>query len=239
MSMLASTGSDTFILMLCQMEYNSTVDRRQYWELSSWLGDLTNTSDYPDSDAMKLYEVAFLDHEHPQHTIAIKLDLYRKSLTDLLSVAAAQLTTLYKDYPRYSRLALVRRLSKRFIGWYPVDPMRVAALDSIDSQQRLKPVVVHHAKLPGKKIPKGKATEDDLAKALKEKQRKKALEKRKQQAKKDMHAPESCGQLEPLSKYSKLETTMAPGNSGEQSFETTGPPIDRKPPSEETPVGPP
>lgn len=116
MSLLASTGSDAFVLMLCQMEYNSTVDPKQYWQLSSWLGDLTNTGSYPDSDAMKLYNGAFMDPKHPQHTLALKLDLYRKSITDLLNTATAQLTTLYGEYPRYTRLALVRRLEKRFIG---------------------------------------------------------------------------------------------------------------------------
>lgn len=235
--MLASTGTDAFILMLCQMEYNSTVDRRQYWELSSWLGDLTNTSNYPDSDAMKLYEVAFTDHNHPQHTIAVKLDLYRRSLTNLLNTAAAQLTTLYKDYPRYTRLALVRRLSRRFIGWQPVDSMRVSALDSIDSRERLKPVVVRHAKLPKKKIPKEKLTEEDLAKVLREKQRKKALEKRKQQSKKDMCVSESSVQLESLTHNGKTETTVIHGNGGRRSFEASGLLAEEKRTPEEVPSG--
>lgn len=196
MSILASTGTDAVVFMLCQMEYNATVHPRQYWQLTSWLADLTNAGDYPESDAMKVYHGAFMDPLHPQHGVAVKLDLYRKSVTDLLNTAAAQLTILYNEYPRYTRLALVRRLEQRFIGWHPVDSMRISALDSIDRREGgSKPIVVHHAELPKKKkMRKEELTEEELVKAQKEKHRKKALEKRKHQLRKSIESSEDNSQ---------------------------------------------
>lgn len=95
--------------------------------------------------------------------------------------------------------------------------MRVAALESIGYQQEVKPLVVHHAKTPKKKAPTEKATEEDLAKAVKEKQRKKALEKRKQQRKRNMQSSDSYGQLRILNDY-KISNSSAMKGHGDRDL---------------------
>lgn len=121
--------------------------------------------------------VAFQDPQHPDHNQAVQLDGYRKSITDLLNTAAAQLTTFWMKYPRYVRLSLVQRLQQRFIGWDPVDQKRMNALEGKEYER--------WCENNGTAVAKAKT-----ANTLKEKQRKKALEKRKLQSKKTTYTPE-------------------------------------------------
>lgn len=144
-----------------------TVDCTKYWHLTPFIATETDKTHRTELEVMRVWQPAFLEPDNPDHCIAVQVHRYGKSLTDLLNTAAAQLTALYANYPRWVRLALVRRLEERFIGWAPVDPTRLAALNRMDAKAQRDQTYAADRQERAEQIQK-------------EKQRKKAQERRKQ-----------------------------------------------------------
>lgn len=182
------------------------VDTRQRWKLSDYLTQLTYGS-AREWDILPILRTAFLDPSHSCYGLALQMDQHRHLITDLLNTAAAQLTTLYATFPRYMRFALIRRMEKRFIGWHPVDGIRVATLDGLlaDSDH----ATTHEVDNIGK-----------TEKITKEKQRKKRLEKKKQDQKRATEQPQVEGpaRLPREPEVSNLHDEAAKENVGNDTF---------------------